>query len=53
MSETEVVEKLKKALIPKYAYWIILIALIVAGMYLTAMYFWNLHKGGKKEAKKK
>lgn len=44
MSEETTEEVIKKAkpFFAKYWYWIILIALIIAGCYLTASYLWRV-----------
>ena len=33
----------------KHWAWVVLVALIIAGCYLSATYLWNIVKGGKKE----
>lgn len=49
MSESEnVVEKIKGMMLPKW-FWIVLAILLIAGMYLTAKWFYSQVKGGKKE----
>ena len=53
LSEEKVVTKIQKAtlFLAKHWFWIVLLALIIAGCYLTASYLLSLRRKTEKEAK--